>query len=400
MRETLYIRLRSADPAEPVDYCVARADAIASFVVQRGTLDAIAPLGSHRRVVVLVPSADVRLAAAEIPARQPAKVLQAAPFVLEEQLAEDVDALHFALGARQPDNRWPLAIISHVRMQAWLSLLAECQLHVDAMIPDLLALQVPDEQHATALIDDDQVLVRSERSSGFVCQIEDLPLCLEIADPDKARTISVVVPRGNPLDLSRIGWPLEPRHGFASPLEALLQQLRSADAIDLLQGRYSQKRNRMRWLAPWKNAAILAGVAIALGLVVQTLDVVRLRHAIDAQDSANVTRYQQIFPEEKRIVDLTNQLDQQLTALRGGNGDPFMAMVDVLTQALRAVPGLKVQTLQFRDGALFAGLSAANLELLDRLKTWFGTDRGAQFSVDSANSGSDGVQIRIRLSPA
>jgi general secretion pathway protein L len=181
----------------------------------------------------------------------------------------------------------------------------------------------------------------------------------------------------------------------------MLQQLRSVDTIDLLQGRYSRKRNRLRWFAPWKTAAMLAGLTIALGLLVHGVEVLRLKHALDAQDAANIARYQQVFPNETRIVDLPAQLSQQIAALQGNSGSgQFMAMLDVLTQALGAVPGLQVKTLQFRDGALFAGLSATNLELLDRLKAWFGGNRSAQFSVDSANSGAEGVQIRVRLAPA
>src|SRR3546814_6630395 len=129
----------------------------------------------------------------EVPARQPAKVLQAAPFVLEEQLAEDVDTLHFALGARQADHRWPLAIVSQTRMQAWLALLQEFAIHADAMVPDVLALQTPDATHCNALVDGDQVLVRSAHGSGFVCQFDDLPFCLELVDPEKLKTISIVV---------------------------------------------------------------------------------------------------------------------------------------------------------------------------------------------------------------
>lgn len=400
MRETLYIRLRSADPAEPVEYCIARADAIASFVVGHALLETLSTRIGPRRVIVLVPSADVRLATVQVPARQAAKVLQAAPFVLEEQLAEDVDTLHFALGARQADQRWPLAIVSQSRLQAWLALLDETGIHADAMIPDVLALQVPDATHCTALIDGDQVLVRSAQGAGFVCQFDDLPFCLELADPEKHKILGIVVPRGAAVDLSRLGWPVEPRHGFNSALEALLQQLRIADTIDLLQGRYSPKRNRLRWFAPWRMAATLAGAAIGLSLLLHGIDAVRLQRAVTAQDAANVTRYQQIFPSETRIVDLSSQLDQQLKALQTTGGGQFMSLLDVLTQALAAVPGLQVKTLQFRDGVLFAGLTATNLELLDRLKNWFAEARGAQFSVDSANAGADGVQIRVRLSPA
>src|SRR3546814_9952356 len=94
--------------------------------------------------------------------------------------------------------------------------------------------------------------------------------------------------------------------------------------------------------------------------------------------TANIARYQQIFPNETRIVDLSSQLGQQLASLQAGGGDKFMGLLDVLTQAIAAVPGLQLKTLQFREGALFAGLSATNLELLDRLKTWFAEPRGAR----------------------
>src|SRR3546814_9877963 len=93
-------------------------------------------------------------------------------------------------------------------------------------------------------------------------------------------------------------------------------------------------------------------------------------------------------------------LGQQLASLQAGGGDKFMGLLDVLTQAIAAVPGLQPKTLQFPEGALFAGLSATNLELLDRLKTWFAAPRGAQSSVHSDHPGDERVQLRGRLSPS
>src|SRR3546814_19347874 len=103
------------------------------------------------------------------------------------------------------------------------------------MVPDVLALQTPDATHCNALVDGAQVLVRSAHGSGFVCQFDDLPFCLELVDPEKLKTISIVVPRGTAIDVSNLGWPVEPRHGFNNALEALLQQLRIAETINLLQ---------------------------------------------------------------------------------------------------------------------------------------------------------------------
>src|SRR3546814_13367765 len=120
-------------------------------------------------------------------------------------------------------------------------------------------------------------------------------------------TISSVVPRGTAIGVSNLGWPWEPRHGFNNALEALLQQLRIAETINLLQGRHSPKRNRLRWFAPWKLAATLAAVAVGLSLLVHGIEAFRLQRAVAAQDTANIARYPQLFPNETRIVALARK---------------------------------------------------------------------------------------------
>ncbi|WP_169577754.1 type II secretion system protein GspL [Sinimarinibacterium sp. CAU 1509] len=401
MRETLYIRLGVVDPDTPVAFCIARADAVASFVVEHAPLRALASQAAHRRVVVLVPSADLRLTSASIPARQGAKALQAAPFFLEDQLADDIDDLHFALGARQADGVWPVAVVGRERMNAWQSLLSDSGLRADALIPDALSLSVPDAQHFSVLIDGSQVIVRTDASGGFVCQREDLELCLGIADPDKVRTLRLIVPRDQAFDPSTLSWPHELSHGFAEPLEALLQNLRGSQPINLLQGNYSIQQDWLRYAGPWRVAAGLAGIAFVLAAANHGVQAYRLGAELEAQDAANRQRYQQIFPAETRIVDLSAQLDQQLTRLNGGQSGPaFVSLMSVLAEAVDAVKGLTTQSVQFREGALYVSLSSDSLQALEKLKAWFETSRPARMEVQSANAGSEGVQIRIKLSPA
>src|SRR3546814_20998716 len=76
--------------------------------------------------------------------RPPRSTLTDTLFPYTTLFRSDVDTLHFALGARQADHRWPLAIVSQTRMQAWLALLQEFAIHADAMVPDVLALQTPE----------------------------------------------------------------------------------------------------------------------------------------------------------------------------------------------------------------------------------------------------------------
>lgn len=403
MRNTLYIRLRATDPGADTAYCIAPPQAVASFPVQHAPLETLLlqAVGAGHRIVVLVPSADVRLASIDVPARQAAKVLQAAPYALEDQLADDVDTLHFALGPRQKDGRWPVAVISRAKMNEWLRPFTECGLLPDAVIPDALCLPPADGDRWSALAEADLISVRSAPFSAFSCVPEDLELFLQLADPERKASLRIVVPREATPDFTRLPWPVDLLPGFVSPLEALLQGYRPETNINLLQGPYSQQEDLKRLWLPWRASAALLAIWVGFAAILHGAQGWQLQRELQRQDAANVQRYQQLFPAETRIVDLPAQVEQQFAALKGsGAQGGLLPLMQVLGEALAAAPGFSVQSLQFRDGALYAALGGSDLQQLEALRGWFNTPRAASLEVQSANSGSEGAQVRIKLTPA
>jgi general secretion pathway protein L len=401
VRETLYIHLRATDPAAPTAYCIARADAVVSFPIEQAPLDALPQLAQGRRLIVLLPSADIRLTSVQLPARQLAKVQQAVPYMLEDQVAEDVETLHFAVGTRRADGQWPVAVISRERLAAILAFFAGHGLRPEAVIPDLLALPTPEDQQFTLLVDADEVLVRTGWSSGFCCLRADLDLCLQLADPEGQRALRVIIARDQSFDPSTLGRPVEPAHGFTQPLEALLQHLHAAESINLLQGEFSARQDLLRLWRPWRAAAALGGVTLLTAASLHGIEVWRLGTELQALDTQNRERYQQLFPTETRIVNLEAQLDQQLLRLRGGPGGAnLLVLMDVVAESIAAVPGLRLEAVQYRDAALYVSMGAEGLQSLEQLKSWFDTPRSARLEVQSANSGQQGVQLRIKLTPA
>ncbi|MEQ1440557.1 type II secretion system protein GspL [Fontimonas sp. SYSU GA230001] len=401
MRETLYIRLRAAEPAAPTAYCIAGHESVASFAIEQAPLADVIALAAGRRTVVLVPSADVRLTTVELPARQIAKVLQAVPFAVEEQFADDVETLHFALGTRQADGSWPVAAVARTRMSHWLSVFAERGVRPDAVIPDLLTLPVPADNELSLLFDDEEVLVRSGVSAGFVCHRDDLQFCLQLIDPQRGRVLRTLIPRDVAFDPSTLPWAQEALHGFPHPLAAMLQGIARHPHIDLLQGEFSPRQDLLRLWRPWRLSAALAGAAVTIAAGAHAIDAYRVGHELAELRARNQQRYQQVFPSETRIVDLEAQLDQQFARLSGGSANGgLLPLMQVVADAAAAVPGLNVQALQFRDGALYVSLTAGSLQVVDQLKTWFEGGRAARMEVQAANAGSEGVQIRIKLVPA
>ena len=402
MRETLYIRLGAASDAD-VDYAVLASEpsVLSQHVTQhRGPLSAAAALAPGRRVCVFVPAAEVRLSRVKVPAKQAAKVLQAVPYALEDQVAEDIDLLHFAIGPRQVDGHFPVAIVSRARMQSWVNALATQGLRPEALVPETLALDVDDSgAHWSALVEGGQVIVRQGAWSGFTCLADDLASYMALVNPDQSQALHLHLAGETHTDWSRLEWPLN-LLPHANALSILSAQFRADRSINLLQGAYAQSRDVQRLWQPWKLAAALLLAWLVIGGSAYTLDTLRLSAELKRQDDANLARFQQLFPDQTRVVDLQAQLDQQLRLLGGGAvGGPF-PLLESLTQALAASPGLKLGGMQFRENALFLSLTANDLQALEALRNWFSSHAGARLEVQSANAESGAVQIRAKLTPA
>ena len=311
MREILYIRLR--DPVrETSTYAIVNADAPASIFVREAPLDEILQQATGRRIVLTVPAGTVRLTQIDVPTRQPVKALQAAPFMLEDQIAEDVDQVHFALGPRRGTNTWPVALTARADMEAWLAPLRAVGLMPDSVIPETLCLPPPEDDAWYALAEPGQIIVRSTAYGGFCCTHDDLPLYLQIAAGDETAPppLRIMVAPDVGTDFSALNHPVELRAGYTDPFEALIRHHRPEQAIDLLQGQYSRREGLARLWRPWRMAAALAAAVFLVAVSNNVIWALRLQREAQAQATTNAQRFHQLFPQEPTSLDISLALQQ------------------------------------------------------------------------------------------
>lgn len=404
MRETLYIQVRDAAPDAPVSFARLAGPAGASIPVQHDGYEQVLAQAAGKRIVLFVPGADVRLAAVQVPARQAQKVLQAAPYALEDQLAEDVDTLHFAIAAsarRAAGEPHPVAIVARERMEQWLAPLRARNLRADAVVPETLALPVPEAGRWTGLAEAGRVTVRTGAYAGFTCALGDLESYLQLADAAATIPLRLFVSRDVDYDFTRLARPLELMPGSATALEVLVRHWREDAAIDLLQGAYSQKQDWQALGRPWR---IAAGIAVAWALVAAGSGVAHaVRDGLELRrlEQANLARYKSLFPDATRFDNLALLVQQQLLAARGGGAQaPLLPLLEAAAASLAATPGLTLQSMQFREGALYLNLTGTDLQALENLRGWYGAHPQTQLAVQDTNASPDGVQIRLRLSLA
>src|SRR6185437_782682 len=200
MADWLLIRL-GREPAAPASWLVADGAGRIVFREQHGALPEAAALAPGRHVCALVPAADVVLTEADVPVKSGVKAQQVVPFALEEQLAGDVDSLHFALGRRASESaRMPVAVIARALLEGWLAELASAGLTPEAIFAESELAPINPGQ-AVAVLEGDDAIVRPPGALPVTMPIDALPEALHLVRPAADEVIAAEPPGGGGLVL-------------------------------------------------------------------------------------------------------------------------------------------------------------------------------------------------------
>jgi len=369
----------------------------------RGALSEARPLATQLRVVVLVPGSEVLLTEAKVPSRKPHHIRQAVPFLLEERLASDVAALHFAIGARAGDGIVPVAVVARERLQQWLDDLAGAGIVPDALLPDTLAVPLIDDGWSLAA-DEHGALLRSGPCAGAPLDgpgaVTLLAGTLATSEPPPARLLTI--------GSAAAEFAARLDDGNCPPCEAragddLLETFATTVAaqgvpLDLLQGEFARDaEQRARWQA-WRLPAALAASLLVLLFGARTWEVQHLEAESDRLHTAQTALLKETFPEIQRAVDPPLQFRRQLAALRGdGGGERFLDLLAASGVTLAKQSGWRIVGLSYRDDALQLQLTMPAFDHFDRLRESFTEQPGLTAETGSLGSVEDEVRGSMTL---
>ncbi|RBP74828.1 general secretion pathway protein L [Shewanella putrefaciens] len=392
MSERLFIRLgRTAEQAcSWLVWSEQEQEIIASGELANAQgLSTLTERAGNRPVDVLVPAAAMTLTSVHLPEKGQRQALKALPFMLEEALADDVDAMHFTVGPRDGDALSVVAV-AHEQMQTWLSCLTEAGLKVKRIVPDCLALPLQECQWA-AMNFGNELLMRTGLASGQSLPLPWLPIALEQLKPAQGE-VSVA----SYTEMQLEGVELKPQ-SLELPMLVLARGILHAP-VNLLSGVYTPKREYSKQLMMWKSAAIVIAIACVLALVNKGLTIHQVNGQIADLKAQSESIYQQVIPGNSRIVNLRSQMESQLRALQGqGSGAEFFAMLDGLQDAFKQVPELKPNSLRFESARneIRMQVSAKNYAQIEKFKEIVG--RRFQLDGGTMNSGEEQVTSTLTL---
>ncbi len=413
MPQTLLLRLPSNDQEE-AEWLSLNETGDSQSARQRGPLALAAAVAGSGKVVALAPATQILLAEPALPPGGNVKLARAVPFALEEQLTEDVDQMSFAIGKRRSGGGTPVAAVSRVVLQGWLSRLSAAGLAPLAMYPDISLM--PDNPGQTVLwLEKSRLAVRRPGALPFAVELspvsEALVVAGVIADPlDDAAEPKV--PESALLYITREDW--EQSEGefdrlagrFESlkvqllpdgPLPWLARSLERTDAVNLLQGEFAHTTDfAARWLQ-WRTPAYLAAALLAVHVGGQWLQIRQAKHETGALDSQIATMFSAAMPAEV-MQEPRRQMQARLDRIHKAGASPeyFLRALKSLSGALAMTPKTEIDALSYREQALDMKVSAPSLAALSDLSKYIGK-QGMTAEIQSSTPVAGGVEAHLQL---
>jgi general secretion pathway protein L len=415
MAEFLVIRLSADENAHASWIAVDDAGTRRTPPVMGPLEEALKDVGD-REVIVLVPAGETSTLSCDLPAKG-ARLRAALPFALEEQVADEIENLHFAPGPRRAAGDLPVVVVAHDKMNAWLARLQEAGIRPARMIPEDHGLAVVPNT-LSLLVAEDQVVFNNGSDLAFVMQgvtpIDALMAAglfgeegLTDAATESARHLLVYC---EPTDEQRFAehWSRLRQHLDSvdinllpdGVLPRLAVTVASGSGVNLLQGRYGESTDIGALVRPWRYVAMLLVALGVLGIAGKGIDYVRLTSEETALKEQFTAEYRKIRPDDTREV-----MDPlgTVTSIRRSFGAPgsapavFLPLLQQLATAMQENKDADIQAISYRAGVVDVRLTAPDVATLDRIEKGISQSDRFNATIQSTDRVGDQVNSRIQI---
>lgn len=365
-------------------------------------------------VRVLVPGTRVLLTRARVPTRNARALQRALPFALEEQLAGDVEDLHCVPGPPAGDGMVPVAVVERACMDRWREQLREAGIDARALMPETAVLPVDEEEGGWLLwLEGDGAWLAVGPGEGLALDRDNAAVLARMRleeTAEDARPARLLVVRHGPRREADAGFdapdafgdvPVVQRESEEPLIEAISRNLPARPPFNLLTGPYSRREQFSRLWRPWRTAAVLLLLWVAVQAVQLGAEIQRLGQEQAILDERMREVYESAFPGSTAGGDPRRQMESALTGVsRGGPegaGHDFQALLAHAAPVLVEAPGLRIRSLRYRPGQMDMDLELDSLQALDRLKQRLEGEPGWTVEILSASAQDDRVDSRIQI---
>lgn len=384
-------------------------------------------------IVLLVSGASCFYRRLTINSGQKKHLATALPYLVEEELAQDIETMHIVHGAPNADLQVSIAAIGHDLLQRLLALFEQHQLPLTRVVAETQFL--PSQPTGTSLLlDHDEVILTSPGREGVTLNLQALPFLFSDQSINQATPDTLAAePQANqpsrirliysdsrlafPTDkvedvvnmLCERGWLVDKQPLPGAVFEFFAQgyfMTKTYQLLDFRQGAYRCPRSTGRFIRRWWPLATAAScwLLLELGLMIAQGIVYQQRAETLWQDS--ITSYLSIFPNDRQAkqaqvrqqmsFNLKQVLENRFRSLEQPTAKtPALPMLQTLSEVASQT---RARSLEFNNssGQLIYEFATDELADVNQFVEQLAAV-GLQGKLDSANQGESGVIARVSI---
>ncbi len=342
---------------------------------RQGELSEILTEAASSRLVLILPAPSVVLHKVSIVAKSRSQIEAALPYALEDELASDIEQMHFAYRTldKQSGNQL-VAVVDRNLVQRLHALITQYQFESVVLVPQML--MVPWQADSwTLFVQREQALLRKDLSDGYAMDVVAMPELLTTErelykqqhDSDSAPELNIYnfSPDQEVEDGSLLG-------GDSEALAVMARYwLDNPDQeINLFQGEYQIVRPMRDLLRQWSMAAGIAVIALVMYLMNVAVDNYQLARERDALEASMQSLYETIF-NEKPSGNPAENMRKKLVALgseSGGDSNNFISVILVSGKEFLADSQTSITRLRYTGNGVEVDLETTSIEQLEKLQ--------------------------------
>lgn len=266
------------------------------------------------RVILIWPSDWALSSKVTIPGNQTRYIQQALPFVIEDQVAQDIERLHFSIGTKDRNGQYPVISIDYALFESCVELidthLETASLYASYVDAELLPLAA---SNLAVFLGHDSALVHADSGQLIRLDVANIVTFLDIllAERDEDATSDIRV--------------IEAQDSVSAMLIAELQQLQNVEiltqstalteleilaegyfaegskSIDLCQADFKVNLSTQSHWKKWRVVAVIAGLGFLLQLGVFVGKGMYYQQQADMVAQQALTQYQKLVPGSSKI---------------------------------------------------------------------------------------------------
>ncbi|MFA0485900.1 type II secretion system protein GspL [Vibrio sp. 10N.222.55.B11] len=357
MSEFLTVRL-SSEPQSPVQWLVwstSQQEVIASGELSSwDQLDELTPYAEKRSCIALLPGSECLIKRVEIPKGAARQFDSMLPFLLEDEVAQDIEDLHLTILEKGATHATVCGVERDWLKQA-LDTFREANIIFRKVLPDTLALPLED-QGISALQIDQHWLLRQSNYQAVSINEAWLAMFLQsdwvaLDDEEQSPTIFsyTALPSDDVQLQSGIEWQAKP----AELVMSLLSQQAITSGVNLLTGTFKTKSSFSKYWCVWQKVAIAACLLVAVIVTQQVLKVQQYEAQAEAYRTESERIFRSVLPGKQRIPTvsyLKRQMNDEAKKYGGsGDGDSLLGWLALLPETLGQVKAIEVNSIRY-DG--------------------------------------------------